>query len=136
VFPAIGAAMTSVEIVEWRFADIKLAGVPSLVADDFFSCGCVLGAEQPPAILSGDADIAGRFTVDGGVASRGNARDILGHPLNSLAWLADHAAARKTLLRAGDIVTLGSIVAALRLDRPGRVEASFDGLGPVTVEIL
>jgi len=135
VIPAIGAVMTSVEIVEWRFVDLKSAGVPSLVADDFFSCGCVLGPEQPPAILAGDADIAGRFTVDGNLASSGNARDILGHPLNSLAWLADHCAARETPLRAGDVVTLGSIVAALRLDRSGRVEASFDGLGAVTVEI-
>ena len=136
VLPSIAAVMTSVEIVEWRFQDIRNAGVPSLVADDFFSCGCVLGAEQPPAILADDADIPGRFMVDGEVASAGNARDILGHPLNSLAWLADHCAARETPLRAGDIITLGSIVAALRLDRPGHVEASFDGLGAVTVEIV
>jgi 2-oxo-3-hexenedioate decarboxylase/2-keto-4-pentenoate hydratase len=135
VLPAVGAVMTSVEIVEWRFVEPKQAGVPSLVADDFFSCGCVLGAEHPPQTLAGDANIPGRFTVDGAVASDGNARDILGHPLNSLAWLADHAAARGTPLGAGDIITLGSIVAALRLNGSGRVEASFDNLGTVTVEV-
>jgi 2-keto-4-pentenoate hydratase len=135
VLPAIAAVMTSVEIVEWRFVDFRQAGVPSLVADDFFSCGCVLGPEQPAAVLAGDADIPGRFTVDGETASAGNARDILGHPLNSLAWLADHRAAGGTPLRAGDRITLGSIVAALRLDRPGRVEASFDGLGAVVVDV-
>jgi 2-oxo-3-hexenedioate decarboxylase/2-keto-4-pentenoate hydratase len=135
VLPAVAAVMTSVEIVEWRFADFKHAGVPSLVADDFFSCGCVLGPEQPPETLAGDADIPGRFTVDGAVASSGSARDILGHPLNSLAWLADHRAALGTPLRAGDLVTLGSIVAALRLERSCRVEASFDGLGTVTVAV-
>ncbi|HEY7689388.1 MAG TPA: fumarylacetoacetate hydrolase family protein, partial [Dongiaceae bacterium] len=121
VLPAVAAVMTSVELVEWRFVDFKRAGVPSLVADDFFSCGCALGPEKPAAVLAGDADIAGRFTFDGEVASAGNARDILGHPLNSLAWLADHCAGRGTPLRAGEIVTLGSIVAAFRPDRPGRV---------------
>jgi 2-keto-4-pentenoate hydratase len=135
VLPAVAAIMTSIELVEWRFVDFKQAGVPSLVADDFFSCGCVLGPEQPPEVLAGDADIAGRFTVDGTVASAGSARDILGHPLNSLAWLADHRAARSTPLRAGDLITLGSIAAALRLDRPGLVEASFDGLGAATVAV-
>jgi 2-oxo-3-hexenedioate decarboxylase/2-keto-4-pentenoate hydratase len=135
VLPAVAAVMTSIELVEWRFVDIKRAGVPSLVADDFFSCGCVLGPAQPPEILAGDADLPGRFTADGAVASAGSARDILGHPLNSLAWLADHRAARGTPLRAGDIVTLGSIVAALRVDRPCLVEASFDGLGAATVAV-
>jgi 2-keto-4-pentenoate hydratase len=95
----------------------------------------VLGPEQPPETLAGDADIPGRFAVDGAVASSGSARDILGHPLNSLAWLADHRAALGTPLRAGDLVTLGSIVAALRLERSCRVEASFDGLGTVTVAV-
>jgi len=135
VLPAVAAVMTSIELVEWRFVDFKRAGVPSLVADDFFSCGCVLGAEQPPAILAGDADMAGRFAVDGAIACAGSARDILGHPLNALAWLADHRAALGAPLRAGDLVTLGSIVAALRVDRPCRVEASFDGLGAASVEV-
>jgi 2-oxo-3-hexenedioate decarboxylase/2-keto-4-pentenoate hydratase len=135
VLPAVAAVMTSVEIVEWRFVDIKRAGVPSLVADDFFSCGCVLGPEQPPDILAGEADIPGRFTVDGAVAGTGAARDILGHPLNSLAWLADHRAALGTPLHAGEIVTLGSIFAAFRLERPGLVAASFDGLGAASVAV-
>jgi 2-oxo-3-hexenedioate decarboxylase/2-keto-4-pentenoate hydratase len=135
VLPAVAAVMTSIEIVEWRFVDFKRAGVPSLVADDFFSCGCVLGPEQPPEALAGEADIPGRFTLDGAFAGGGSARDILGHPLNSLAWLADHRAALGLPLRAGEIVTLGSIVAALRLERPCLVEASFDGLGAATVAV-
>ena len=60
---------------------------PSAIAAaaDFISCGCVLGPEQAPETLAGEADIPGRFTVDGALASGGSARDILGHPLNSLA---------------------------------------------------
>lgn len=135
VLRAVAAVMTSIEIVEWRFVDFKGAGVPSLVADDFFSSGCVLGPEQPPEALAGEADIPGRFTVDGAVVCGGSARDILGHPLNSLAWLADHRAALGLPLRAGEIITLGSIVAALRLERSCLVEASFDGLGAATVAV-
>jgi hypothetical protein len=39
--------MASVEIVEHRFVDFGAAGTPSLVADDFFSVGCVLGKPIP-----------------------------------------------------------------------------------------
>src|SRR5262245_4445693 len=57
VLPAVATVMTSVELVEWRFTDFKQAGVPSLVADDFFSCGCVLGAAHLASVLAGDANI-------------------------------------------------------------------------------
>ena len=133
---AIGGVMTSVEIVEHRFRDFAAVATPSLVADDFFSAGCVLGAERPPEALGDLATLSGGFGIDGeATAVTGAGAAILGHPLNALAWLADHVAARGGRLEAGALVTLGSVVKTIYPAAGTRIEAGFDRLPPVALEI-
>jgi len=140
VAAAVAGAMASVEIVDHRFVDFTAVSTPSLVVDDFFSVGCVLGALRPLAELGDLATLSGGLAVDGAEPEhRGRGAAILGHPLNALAWLADHLAARGTQLRAGEVITLGSVVKTIY---PGdfsegalRVEARFDRLPPVTLRI-
>ena len=48
--------------------------------------------------------IRGVDGIDGVEFGRGKGRDVLGHPLTALAWLANHLAARGRCLRRGDIV--------------------------------
>jgi 2-keto-4-pentenoate hydratase len=127
--------MTSIEIVEWRWADAQAVGVATLVADDFFSVGCVLGRDNDPACLAGSATFLGRLLVDGVERTRGPASAILGHPLKSLAWLAGHLRAQGTPLLGGDVVTLGAIAPSQLIEAPGRVVAEFEGLGEVVVVI-
>jgi len=137
---AVEGAMTSVEIVDHRFVDFTAVSTPSLVADDFFSVGCVLGAPRPLAELGDLATLTGGFAVDGAAPQRqGHGVAILGHPLNALAWLADHLAARGRSLRAGEVITLGSVVKTIY---PGdfsqdalHLEARFDRLPPVLLQI-
>ena len=42
----------------------------------------------------------------------GQGRDLMGHPLKALAWLANEANARGEQLRAGDVCILGSLVSS------------------------
>ena len=129
--------MASVEIVEHRFADFSTVATPSLVADDFFSAGCVLGPARPPAELGDLAGLKGGFAIDGAapeIIAKGAA--ILGHPLNALAWLADHQAARGEPLKAGQVITLGSVVKTLYPEPGMTLEARFDGLAPVRVTVV
>jgi 2-oxo-3-hexenedioate decarboxylase/2-keto-4-pentenoate hydratase len=129
VLPAIAAVFASIEIVEYRFVDFSVVGTETLVADDFFSAGAVLGPEHPVSALDPSGAAVGEVLIDGKPVFSGHVRDILGHPLNSLAWLADHLAARGTPLQAGDIVTLGSISPGTNILEPAIVEARFEGLG-------
>ncbi len=136
VAAAVGGVMTSVEIVDHRFRDFAAVATPSLVADDFFSVGCVLGAERPPEDLGDLAALSGGFGFDGSPPARtGTGAAILGHPLNALAWLAEHAAARGTPLRADQVVTLGSVVKTIYPEAGTRIEAGFDRLPAVRLEI-
>lgn len=128
--------MCSMEIVDRRWIDSLALGAPSHIADDFFSFGAIFGAEHPVATID-DADaVAGDITVNGTVAFAGKASDILGHPLNSLAWLAEHRVAHGSPLKAGDLVTLGSISPGIPVTEPGRVVVRFDRLGHVDAEIV
>lgn len=137
VAPAVGGVMASVEIVEHRFRDFAAVGTPSLVADDFFSAGCVLGTECSPEDLGDLAALTGGFRIDGAAPEvEGTGAAILGHPLNALAWLADHLAARGGGLRAGEVVTLGSVVKTIYPEAGTKIEAGFDRLPAVTLEIL
>lgn len=126
---AVAAVFVSIEIVEHRFTDVRAVGAETHVADDFYSAGVVLGPEHPIGDLDPAGAARGEILVDGAMVFSGHARDILGHPLSSLAWLADHLAARGRPLQAGDIVSLGSISPGTHIPQPATVEARFEGLG-------
>ncbi|MEZ5923014.1 MAG: fumarylacetoacetate hydrolase family protein [Hyphomicrobiaceae bacterium] len=136
VHPAIAAVFVSIEIVEHRFTDVRAVGAETHVADDFYSAGAVLGPEHPLPALDLTGSAPGEIRVDGALAFAGHVRDILGHPLISLAWLANHLVARGTPLQAGDIVTLGSISPGTHIPEPAMVEARFEGLGSAIVDIV
>ena len=71
--------------------------------------------------------------VNGAEAGQGQGRDILGHPLEALAWLANLKApgdaSRGTGLAAGEIVMLGSVVETKWLARGAVVEVEIESLG-------
>ena len=121
--------MAAIEIVDDRYVDYKKLDTPTLIADDFFNAGAVLG----PAAEHWDelnlASLGGRMRINGEGVGQGGCADILGHPLNALAWLANTFNARGRSLHAGDIVLLGSIVQTRWLDAGDVVEVEIDGLG-------
>jgi 2-keto-4-pentenoate hydratase len=135
VAAAVGAVMASVEIIDHRFRDFATVSVPSLVADDFFSAGCVIGEGRSLGEMGDLATLSGGFHVDGAPGERGDGAAILGHPLNALAWLAEHLATQGASLRADDVVTLGSVVKLIYPASGNRIEACFDGLPPVALRI-
>ncbi|MCB1740662.1 MAG: fumarylacetoacetate hydrolase family protein [Gammaproteobacteria bacterium] len=132
----VEALMVSIEIVEHRFRDFAEAGAPSLIADDFFSAGCVHGEPVPLSDVGDPSVLSGGFWVDGEPPKlRGSAREILDDPMNALAWLADHGAAHGTPLRAGEIVTLGSVVKTVYPDAGTTLVARFEDLPEACVRL-
>ncbi|GLH79649.1 hydratase [Bradyrhizobium sp. SSBR45G] len=128
---AIGECHAAIEIVDDRYVQWETMGAPTLVADDFFAAGCVLGPAIPRAAAGDLAAVQGRAFVNGALAGQGSGADVLGHPLHALAWLANHLAARGDGLEAGQLVLTGSLVKTVWLKPGDRVRMELDGLGVV-----
>ncbi|MBT5194249.1 MAG: sulfate adenylyltransferase [Rhodospirillaceae bacterium] len=135
VSPAVAAAMASIELVDDRWQDFTVQPMTSLLADEFFGAGCVLGDGVTDWRELDLAAIAGRMTINGNEVGAGVGGDILGHPLNALVWLADLRAARGQSLRAGEFVTLGSLVQTVWIDEGDEVIAEIDGLGRAVLRL-
>lgn len=129
----VSAYMAAIEIVDDRYADWRSTDTPTLIADDFFAAGCVLGPPIAPADVGDAAELVGSTTVNGVEAGRGRGRDVLGHPLNALNWLDDRLRSHGRTLAAGEIVLLGSLVETVWLDRGDRAVIDIDRLGEVTM---
>lgn len=128
---AVEACLAAMEIVDDRYVDHRTLGVPTLIADDFFNAGCVLG---PPVTRWRDLDLAaatGVTRVNGREIGRGAGRAVMGHPLEALAWLANRRARLGLGLRAGEIVLLGSVVETRWVARGDEARVAVDGLGEV-----
>lgn len=97
------------------------------------------GPRVPTAIDWRELNIAalhGRITLDNGIGDAGTTTDLLGHPLNGLAWLAGSLqAAAFGGLRAGQVVMLGSVTPPLWLTGPATATVEFPPLPRVTVRL-
>jgi 2-oxo-3-hexenedioate decarboxylase/2-keto-4-pentenoate hydratase len=104
----VEALMPAAEIVDDRYDDWRTIGTPILIADNFFGAGCVVG--EPVGVPAALEEIAGAMLINGEVVGRGRAADVLGHPFEALAWLANQLIRQGKELRAGDLVLTGSVV--------------------------
>ncbi len=133
VAQAVEAYLPAIEIVDDRYADWQTIGAPTLVADDFFAAGCVLGKPVARSAAPDLLDVVGRAVINGIEGGRGTGADVLGHPHHALAWLASHLAAGGKALRAGQIVLTGSLVKTVWLKPGDSVTMDLSGLGAVQV---
>jgi 2-oxo-3-hexenedioate decarboxylase/2-keto-4-pentenoate hydratase len=128
---AVEAVLAAMEIVDDRYRDYRALDVPTLIADDFFNAGCVLG---PPVARWRDLDLSavtGVTRVNGKEVGRGEGRAVMGHPFEALAWLANMRARLGLGLRAGEFVLLGSVVETRWVEPGDDVTVAIDGLGEV-----
>jgi 2-keto-4-pentenoate hydratase len=133
VAAAVDAVCPAIEIVDDRRADYRALDVLSLIADNSWNAGIVLGEFVRP--WPDLATIEGFVTVDGVALDRGSGGDVLGHPFHPVAWLANHLAAEVSGLRAGDIVMTGSLVTTKFPERPASYRFDVQGLGSVDVTV-
>ena len=135
VAPAISACMPAIEIIDDRNADYRELDLLTLVADNAWNGGVVLGPELTDWRAVDLEALRGRMVINGETVGEGHGRDVLGHPLESLAWLANHVNRRGAMLRAGDVVMTGSVVATKWLKQGDEMRTVFDGLGEAVVNV-
>jgi 2-keto-4-pentenoate hydratase len=133
VAEAIDAYYPAIEIVDDRYVKWETLGAPTLVADDFFAAGCVLGKPVARSAAPDLLKVIGRAIINDKETGQGSGADVLGHPHNALAWLANRLAAEGKGLRASEIVLTGSLVKTVWLEAGDKVVMELSGLGSVSV---
>jgi 2-keto-4-pentenoate hydratase len=125
--------MVAFELVDDRNANYAqfASQILSIIADNAWNAGIVLG---PPALDWRAVDLGaahGTMVVNGAVVGEGDGRDVMGHPLDALVWLANMLAKRGKRLSQGMIVMTGSMVATKFVHPGDMVHFWVEGLGEV-----
>ena len=130
VAQAVDAVAPAFEVVDDRNSTYPL-DLLSLVADNAWNDGLVVGAFQ-----SSWPDLTterGTVECNGKIVDEGHGRDVLGHPFEPLRWLANHLSAQGQTLRAGEIVSTGSLVTTRFPAAGDHYKFSVEGVGSVEV---
>jgi len=99
----------SYELVEDRGADLTKLDAKSLVSDNSWNGGIVVGPAASPELDL--TNRSGRLRVNGKITKEGTTRDTMGgDPLFVAAWLIGHLGRRGRALKAGQPVITGSII--------------------------
>ncbi|WP_282606365.1 2-keto-4-pentenoate hydratase [Pelagibius sp. Alg239-R121] len=129
----VAACMTAFELIEDRNADYSDLDAASILTDRCWCGGVVLGE---PVTDWRDLDLTnavGELSWNGETIDRGVTGDALGHPLEGLAWIANHLIGRGQILRRGDIVITGSALKTRFPQIGDEVLYSVEGLGDIAV---
>jgi len=126
---AVSEIMAAFELIEDRFADYKTSKAMSLIADNAWNGGIVIGRSKPLAAALDLDGIQGRLARDGKEEATGKTDD----PMGALAWLANLAAERGRAMTAGMIVITGSVMSPVDIARGERLDFELDGVGATSM---
>lgn len=130
---AVEGALPALEIVDFRYSGTPVG--TDLIAEGVFASAIVLGGALIP-ITGLDLALEGLlYEQSGAVVATATAAEVMGNPLNSLAWIANHLGARGLGLRAGDVVMTGSVSKLLRPKAGETVRATYTRLGSTVVRV-
>jgi 2-keto-4-pentenoate hydratase len=133
---AVDGAMAAIELIEDLGADYKRLDARAMIAGNVWNAGIVVG---DPVAEWREIDLPGataRLSINGREIGSGSGGDVMGSPLNALAWLADTLAGAGTPLRRGMIVMTGSMV-PIQYPRPGdHVRVEVAGLGAAELSVV
>lgn len=126
---AVKEVMAAFELIEDRFADYKATKALTLIVDNAWNGGIVIGAARavPPNFeLNG---IQGMLKSNGKVAGEGKTDD----PMGALAWLANQAVACGRSMTAGMVAITGSVMVTVDIAAGERLDFTLDGVGDVSL---
>jgi len=107
---AVASLHVAIELVDDRYGGAYSAfGIPAIVADNAFHSGFVLGDAVRDWKALDLAALRGVRVRTAWLKHAGVGADVLGHPLNSLAWMANCRGRLGKRIDAGAVVLTGSL---------------------------
>jgi 2-keto-4-pentenoate hydratase len=131
VSPHVAEVMPAFELIEDRNAVYRETNALSMIADNCWNAGIVIGA--PRKFVNVDIDsLRGRLAISGRTVAEGKAD----RPLEALAWLADLALDRGKPIRKDMVVITGSLIATVSVAPGDTAVFTIDGLGETRLELV
>jgi 2-keto-4-pentenoate hydratase len=127
VLAGVAEVMPAFELIEDRNANYKTTDARTLIADNAWNAGIVLGAPvavPSAALLDG---LAGHLSINGEPAHAGKTDD----PIGALAWVANLAIERGRPMTRGMVVITGSVIPTLPINAGDVFRFELAGLGAV-----
>jgi len=133
----IESLMVAFEVIDARRTPEQEPQVQFMtaIAGNIFNAGVVLGT---PVNDWRDIDLAGAYgdmTINEEKVEDGHGSDVMGHPLEPLAWLANKLASQGVSLSAGMVIITGSIVTPKMLKAGDKASVSIEGLGSAELAV-
>ncbi len=132
----VESCMAAIELAELRHPEHADMTSAEKVADDFFQKLIVTGKEVTAWQALDLAALRATTTVSGVTRGEGYGEDSLGHPLNTVAWLANCLAERGSRLLAGHVVLTGSLVEAILVEKGDDIVCAIEGLGDARLAMI
>ena len=123
---AVDTIMPAFELIEDRNASYRETRALSLIADNAWNGGIVLGKAVKVPLEMELNGLKGRLQTGSGVKE-----GLTDDPMGALAWIVNLAADRGKPLEAGQVVITGSIIATLPIAAGETFRFEFEGLGGV-----
>ncbi|MBN9061721.1 MAG: hypothetical protein BGP06_20780 [Rhizobiales bacterium 65-9] len=128
---AVEAAAPAFELIEDRGADYRNTRAASLIADNAWNAGIVVGEWRPLSDSDEIENAEGALSYDGAEQGRGRPDD----PFGALAWLAGLSASRGRPLKAGMIVITGSLIPTFTPPKGAEVLFALNGWGETRMRL-
>jgi 2-keto-4-pentenoate hydratase len=133
VAAAVARVHPAFEIIETR-GDLT-SQLALALADNAQQKGFVLGPPVEHAALPELDRVTVSVRINGTEVAAADGSAVLGHPYNSVAWLAAKLAQFGERVKAGDYIMSGSFTRQFPLNAGDRIEAQFAGIGTVTASV-
>lgn len=135
VMAAIEALYPSLEIPESRLIDAHPHGALGMVADQGYAGRIVLGPRvqnwRSLALPAQQVSVA----INDHVVARGSAARAMGDPIEAVVWLANYRSHRGDGLKAGQVVSTGTLTGIIPVQPGDLVIADYGALGEVKLLI-
>jgi len=132
----IKSVHASFELIEDRNADYGQVDAGSIIAENSWNAGIVVGNGSIPSELPRLDQLSGKLSVSGDHSENGMSSDVMGGPLNVLNWLARFLEGRGRVIQSGQWIMTGAIIPTIFPNVGETLCFEIEGLEPVSLTVI
>lgn len=133
VLQATAELLPALEVVDSHYVDGRFNGLEGIADSGVHAC-LVLGTTGVSPAGLDLAALEGRLERNGQLIARGAGAAVLGHPARAVAWLANALGASGRWLRAGEVISSGTLAGAHSIVPGDHLRVTIEAVGGLEVQ--